>query len=127
MQSLVQSLQNSAPSRSADIWAWQMLHRVANNRFGETAPQRRQGLQMSASGRSYYISNLSCAAHRIGCQPRMDLVQRHVPFCGHAVLKELTGSATRAPDLIHSCITVQQPDARIQSLQSDIVRDLAAL
>ena len=31
------------------------------------------------------------------------------------------------PDPIHSCITVQQPDARVQSLQSDIVRDLAAL
>jgi hypothetical protein len=31
-----------------------MLHRVANNRFGETAPQRRQGLQMSASGRECF-------------------------------------------------------------------------
>ncbi|WP_417280579.1 class II histone deacetylase [Celeribacter sp.] len=50
----------------------------------------------------------------------------HVPFCGHAVLEELSGSITRAPDPIHSRIIVQQPDARVQSLQSDIVRDLAA-
>ncbi|WP_417804375.1 class II histone deacetylase [Thalassospira lucentensis] len=49
----------------------------------------------------------------------------HVPFCGHAVLEELSNSKIHAPDPIHHRITVQQPDERNQAHQSDIVRDLA--
>lgn len=48
----------------------------------------------------------------------------HVPICGHAVLEELSGSSIKAPDLIRYRIAVQQPDARNQAFQSDIVRDL---
>ncbi len=35
----------------------------------------------------------------------------HVPFCGHAVLEELTASATRAPDPLGPTLELRQPGA----------------
>lgn len=50
----------------------------------------------------------------------------HVPFCGHAVLQELSGSAIAAADPLQPRIDRQQPDARLQRFQDQWVADLAA-
>ena len=52
------------------------------------------------------------------CDGRLVLVheggysETYVPFCGHAVLEALTGSATRAPDPFADVFAARQPDAR---------------
>ena len=40
----------------------------------------------------------------------------HVPFCGHAVLEEMSGSALRAGDPLEARIAGQQPDAEVTAL-----------
>jgi acetoin utilization deacetylase AcuC-like enzyme len=49
----------------------------------------------------------------------------HVPFCGHAVLEELTGSATRAPDPLGPTLDKRQPDARFNAFAGTLIDDLA--
>ncbi|GKY86888.1 class II histone deacetylase [Sinisalibacter aestuarii] len=50
----------------------------------------------------------------------------YVPFCGHAVLEELSGSAITAPDPMEATYTTRQPNARMQAVFSDIIGDYAA-
>ncbi|PTE15730.1 class II histone deacetylase [Pseudogemmobacter blasticus] len=55
------------------------------------------------------------------CDGRLLLVHEggysevHVPFCGHAVLEELSGSAIRAPDPLAATLEKRQPDARFDA------------
>ena len=55
------------------------------------------------------------------CNGRLLLVHEggysevHVPFCGHAVLEELSGSAIRAPDPLAATLEKRQPDARFDA------------
>lgn len=49
--------------------------------------------------------------------------EAHVPFCGHAVIEELSGSATAAPDPLADTLVKRQPNARIQAAFSDILTD----
>ncbi|MFN0113775.1 MAG: class II histone deacetylase [Paracoccaceae bacterium] len=49
----------------------------------------------------------------------------HVPFCGHAVLEELTGSAIRAPDPLADTLVKRQPGAVWQAHVSVHIGELA--
>lgn len=49
----------------------------------------------------------------------------YVPFCGHAVLEELSGSAVRAPDPMEATYTARQPNARMQGHFSDLIGEYA--
>ncbi|MFC7703140.1 class II histone deacetylase [Plastorhodobacter daqingensis] len=74
------------------------------------------------------------AAERL-CDGRLCLVHEggysevHVPFCGHAVLEELSGSAATAPDPLAATLAARQPgprfDAMIDALLSDYETFLA--
>ena len=49
----------------------------------------------------------------------------HVPFCGHAVLEELTGSAIRAPDPMAATLARRQPNPRFDAFSDGWIDDLA--
>lgn len=55
------------------------------------------------------------------CQGRLVLVheggysEMHVPFCGHAVVEELSGSALRAPDPLAATLIARQPGPEWQA------------
>ncbi|MCP3971390.1 MAG: class II histone deacetylase [Rhodobacteraceae bacterium] len=51
----------------------------------------------------------------------------YVPFCGHAVLQEMSGSAIDAPDPFAETFAARQPNARLQAAYSQTLGDLAAL
>ena len=73
------------------------------------------------------------AAARDLCAGQLVLVHEggysevHVPFCGHAVLEELTGSAIRAPDPMQTALDKRQPTARYDAFAEAWIDDLAAL
>ncbi|WP_371155182.1 class II histone deacetylase [Jannaschia sp. 2305UL9-9] len=50
----------------------------------------------------------------------------YVPFCGHAMLEEMSGSAIRAPDPLAARNAGQQPDARGEAFHRGVVDDLVA-
>ncbi|MFN3280356.1 MAG: class II histone deacetylase [Tabrizicola sp.] len=60
------------------------------------------------------------AAHRL-CDGRLVMVHEggysevYVPFCGHAVLEELSGSDIAAPDPLAATVAKRQPDARFDA------------
>ena len=49
----------------------------------------------------------------------------YVPFCGHAVLSEMSGSAITAPDPFGDIWTKRQPDARFDAFLREIIADMA--
>jgi len=49
----------------------------------------------------------------------------HVPFCGHAVLQEMSGSVIAAPDPWTDTLNARQPNARAQAFYSELVGELA--
>ncbi|MBS0565611.1 MAG: class II histone deacetylase [Proteobacteria bacterium] len=53
--------------------------------------------------------------------------EMHVPFCGHAAIEELAGSAIRAPDPLGAALAARQPDADWQAHLSAHVGRLAGL
>ncbi|MDQ2064810.1 class II histone deacetylase [Xinfangfangia sp. CPCC 101601] len=65
------------------------------------------------------------------CAGRLVLVHEggysevHVPFCGHAVLEELTGSAIRAPDPMARTLEARQPNARFDAFAEAWIDELA--
>lgn len=50
----------------------------------------------------------------------------YVPFCGHAVLEELSGSAITAPDPMAATYDARQPNARMQAVFSDLITEFEA-
>lgn len=66
------------------------------------------------------------------CADRLVLVHEggysevYVPFCGHAVLEELSGSTVTAPDPLAETLRQRQPDARFDAFVSGWIEDLAA-
>ncbi len=50
----------------------------------------------------------------------------YVPFCGHAVLQQLSGSAVTAPDPLAETLRLRQPGARFDAFVRDWIDDLAA-
>ncbi len=65
------------------------------------------------------------------CDGRLVLVheggysEAYVPFCGHAVLEELSGSEKTAPDPLADTVAARQPNARMQEVFTEIVTDIA--
>ncbi len=51
----------------------------------------------------------------------------HVPFCGHAVLEEMSGSAIRAADPLGPTLEARQPGAEWQVPVSKYIGELAAM
>lgn len=49
----------------------------------------------------------------------------YVPFCGHATLEALSGSAITAPDPLAETLSVRQPHARFDAFLREVVRDAA--
>lgn len=64
------------------------------------------------------------------CDGRLVLVHEggysefYVPFCGHAVLEELSGSAIRAPDPMAEVYGRRQPGPRLQALCSEMIDEM---
>jgi acetoin utilization deacetylase AcuC-like enzyme len=50
----------------------------------------------------------------------------YVPFCGHATLEALSGSAVRAPDPLAETLKVRQPSARFDGFLREVIDDMAA-
>jgi len=50
----------------------------------------------------------------------------YVPFCGHAVLEELSDSKITAPDPLADVLAARQPNAYLQAAYSAHLGDLAA-
>jgi acetoin utilization deacetylase AcuC-like enzyme len=49
----------------------------------------------------------------------------YVPFCGHAVLEELSGSRATAPDPMAEALTIRQPGPRFDAFAGAWIDDLA--
>ncbi len=66
------------------------------------------------------------------CDGRLTLVHEggyaaaHVPFCGHAVIEALSGSAITAPDPLAARIEGQQPNARFEAYCSTLIGEMEA-
>ncbi|MGB8813477.1 MAG: class II histone deacetylase [Paracoccaceae bacterium] len=64
------------------------------------------------------------------CGGRLTLVHEggysevYVPFCGHAVLQELSGSAIAAPDPLAERVAKQQPGPKFDAFLTDWIDDL---
>lgn len=48
----------------------------------------------------------------------------YVPFCGHAVLEEMSGSAVHVPDPFEATFKLRQPSARADAFYAGIVNEL---
>ncbi len=48
----------------------------------------------------------------------------YVPFCGHAVLEELSGSAIHAPDPMAETLALRQPSAHMESVFSHLITEM---
>ena len=70
------------------------------------------------------------AADRL-CDGRLVLVheggysEAYVPFCGHAVMEELSGSAIHVPDPMAETLAIRQPDARFDAFVSGLIGEMA--
>jgi acetoin utilization deacetylase AcuC-like enzyme len=66
------------------------------------------------------------------CDGRLVLVHEggysevYVPFCGHAVLEELSGSPVTAPDPLATTLDLRQPDSRFDTFLDGWIDALAA-
>lgn len=49
----------------------------------------------------------------------------YVPFCGHAMLEEMSGSGIHAEDPLKARINGQQPDDRINKFHSELISEMA--
>ncbi len=52
--------------------------------------------------------------------------EAHVPFCGHAVLEALSGSAITAPDPMKPRLDRQQPGPRFEHYCSTLIAEMEA-
>ncbi len=52
--------------------------------------------------------------------------EAHVPFCGHAVLEELTGSSHTAPDPFAEALIARQPGPRFDAFVTGLLDEMAA-
>jgi acetoin utilization deacetylase AcuC-like enzyme len=74
---------------------------------------------------------IMAAADRL-CDGRLTLVHEggysevYVPFCGHAVLEELSGAPVTAPDPLAATLAKRQPDARFDGFVSDWIEGAAS-
>ena len=52
--------------------------------------------------------------------------EMYVPFCGHGMLEEMSGSSIRAEDPMAARVAAQQPGARAQAFHSELIAEMAA-
>ncbi len=52
--------------------------------------------------------------------------ETYVPFCGHNVLQEMSGSITHAPDPFAEVFPLRQPDARFDTYLDGVIEGMAA-
>ncbi|MBQ2260588.1 MAG: class II histone deacetylase [Loktanella sp.] len=52
--------------------------------------------------------------------------ETYVPFCGHAVLREMAGSAIAAPDPLAEVFALRQPDAGFDAYCDKVIADMVA-
>jgi len=75
-------------------------------------------------------AKVMAAADRL-CDGRLTLVHEggysevYVPFCGHAVLEELSGAPMTAPDPLADTLRKRQPDARFDAFVTGWIDDAA--
>lgn len=66
------------------------------------------------------------------CDGRLVLVheggysEAYVPFCGHAVMEELSGSDKTAVDPMAEAVKIRQPSDRMNAVYSTLIREIAA-
>lgn len=76
------------------------------------------------------LTRLTMEAARDLCDGRLVLVheggysEAYVPFCGHAVIEELSGATAHAPDPMADTLRLRQPDARFDVFVSGWIDDL---
>jgi len=79
------------------------------------------------------LTRMAKAAAGELCGGRLVLVHEggysevHVPFCGHAVMEELSGSAIRAPDPLAATLVARQPGPAASAFHTSQIDALAAL
>lgn len=67
------------------------------------------------------------------CDGRLTLVheggysEAYVPFCGHAVLQELSGSRITAPDPLAETLALRQPGPRFDAFVSSLIGEMEAM
>ena len=67
------------------------------------------------------------------CEGRLTLVHEggysevYVPFCGHAVLQELSQSAIGAPDPMAHTLAQRQPSPRFENFVSSLIGEMEEL
>ncbi len=65
------------------------------------------------------------------CEGKLVLVheggysEAYVPFCGHAVMEELSGSAIHVPDPMAEALRIRQPDARFDAFVGEQIKEMA--
>ena len=52
--------------------------------------------------------------------------EMYVPFCGHAVLEQMSGTSILAGDPIQARVDGQQPNSRVNQFHSELITDLVA-
>lgn len=52
--------------------------------------------------------------------------ESYVPFCGHAVLEQMSGSSITAPDPLAQAYVIRQPSSRLTAFFSQIISDMEA-
>jgi len=66
------------------------------------------------------------------CEGKLVLVHEggysevYVPFCGHAVIAQLSNSEISAPDPMAETLTMRQPNLRMQAFHSTLIGEMAA-
>jgi acetoin utilization deacetylase AcuC-like enzyme len=77
------------------------------------------------------MTRLLMQAAQTFCDGKLVLVHEggysevYVPFCGHAVLEELSGSPITAPDPLAATLAKRQPDARFDAFVKAWIEDAA--
>ncbi len=64
-------------------------------------------------------------SHRLVLAHEGGYSEVYVPFCGHAVLEEMSGADIRAPDPLADILAKRQPDARFDAFLSGWIDDIA--
>ncbi|GGH52249.1 class II histone deacetylase [Frigidibacter albus] len=79
------------------------------------------------------LTRMAKAAAGELCGSRLVLVHEggysevHVPFCGHAVMEELSGSGIRAPDPLAATLAARQPGPAASAFHTSQIDALAAM
>jgi acetoin utilization deacetylase AcuC-like enzyme len=90
------------------------------------------GRMMARSDTFRAMTEMTMEAAGTLCDGRLVLVheggysEAHVPFCGHAVIETLSGSAIRAEDPLDHRIRGQQPGPRFDAFCSALIGEMAA-